>query len=119
MTEQMATQLPMRALGKQGLQASAQGLGCMSLSMGPQEQLGPASDRIAVIHRALSSGVTLLDTADMYGPYANHVLIGIYMIKPADQLRLRHALAYAPAHYSFPELHEDEWNCRQSHQGYS
>lgn len=51
----------------------------MSLSMGPQEQLGPESDRIAVIRKALSSGVTLLDTADMYGPHANHVLIGIYV----------------------------------------
>lgn len=73
----MAPQMPMRALGKQGLQASAQGLGCMSLSTGRQEELGPERDRIAVIQKALSSGITLVNTADMYGPYANHILIGM------------------------------------------
>lgn len=73
----MAPQMPLRALGKQGLQASAQGLGCMSLSTGRQEELGPESDRIALIQKALSSGITLLNTADMYGPYANHILIGM------------------------------------------
>lgn len=72
----MAPQMPTRVLGKQGLQASAQGLGCMSLSTGRQEELGPERDRIAVIQKALSSGITLLNTADMYGPYANHILIG-------------------------------------------
>lgn len=73
----MAPQMPTRALGKQGLQAPAQGLGCMSLSTGRQEELGPERDRIAVIQKALSSGITLLNTADMYGPYANHILIGM------------------------------------------
>ncbi len=73
----MAPQMPTRVLGKQGLQASAQGLGCMSLSTGRQEELGPERDRIAVIQKALSSGITLLNTADMYGPYANHILIGM------------------------------------------
>lgn len=71
--------LPIRPLGKQGLHASAQGLGCMSLSKGmyhDASNLGPEEDRIAVIHKALSSGVTLLNTADLYGPYENHVLIG-------------------------------------------
>ena len=51
----------------------------MSLSKGMYhgvDKLGPEEDRIAVIHKALASGVTLLNTADLYGPYDNHVLIG-------------------------------------------
>lgn len=73
----MTERLPIRPLGKHGLQASAQGLSCMSLSKGFYGQdPGPEAERLAVIRKALSNGVTLLDTADMYGPYENHVLIG-------------------------------------------
>ncbi len=63
-----------RAIGKQGLVVSAIGLGCMGMS----EFYGPADDgeSIATIHRALTLGVTLLDTADMYGPFANERLVG-------------------------------------------
>lgn len=71
--------LATRPLGKQGLHASAQGLGCMSLTKGfyaGDADLGPEADRIAVITTALESGITLLDTADLYGPYDNHILIG-------------------------------------------
>ena len=71
--------LPVRPIGKQGVHASAQGLGCMSLSKGAYHDastLGPEEDRIALIRKALSSGVTLLNTADMYGPYENQELIG-------------------------------------------
>ncbi len=69
----------MRPLGKHGMQASAQGLGCMSLSKGfyhEEQSLGPEEDRMGVIREALSSGLTLLDTADAYGPYDNQILIG-------------------------------------------
>lgn len=75
----MTDQLPIRPLGKQGLQASAQGLGCMSLTKGfygGDADLGPEADRIAVIKKALANGISLLDTADLYGPYDNHILIG-------------------------------------------
>ena len=79
--------LPTRPLGKQGLRAAAQGFGCMSLSKGmyhDADNLGPEEDRIAVIRKALSIGVTLLNTADLYGPYDNHVLIGNIQL-PAAQ----------------------------------
>jgi aryl-alcohol dehydrogenase-like predicted oxidoreductase len=63
-----------RKLGKQGPEVSAIGLGCMGMS----EFYGPADDAtsIAVIHGALERGVTLFDTADMYGVGRNEELVG-------------------------------------------
>ncbi len=63
-----------RKLGKSGLTVSAVGLGCMGMS----EFYGPRDEKesVATIHRALDLGVTLLDTADMYGPFTNEELVG-------------------------------------------
>jgi aryl-alcohol dehydrogenase-like predicted oxidoreductase len=63
-----------RTLGNQGLVVSELGLGCMGMS----EFYGPAdeAESIATIHRALDLGITFLDTADMYGPFTNEVLVG-------------------------------------------
>jgi aryl-alcohol dehydrogenase-like predicted oxidoreductase len=63
-----------RPLGRQGLVVSAQGLGCMGMSefyAGRDD-----AESTATIHRALDLGVTFLDTADMYGPWTNEVLVG-------------------------------------------
>ena len=62
-----------RRLGKSSLVVSAEGLGCMGMS----EFYGPSNDAesIATIHHAIDSGVTLLDTADMYGVGRNEELV--------------------------------------------
>ena len=64
-----------RKLGKNGLEVSALGLGCMGMSMA----YGPPADKqemIALIRKAVESGVTLFDTAEIYGPYTNEELVG-------------------------------------------
>jgi len=63
-----------RKLGSLGLEVGAIGLGCMGMSefYGP----GDETESIATIHRALDLGVTLLDTADIYGPHTNEQLVG-------------------------------------------
>uniref|UniRef100_A0AAU2W339 Aldo/keto reductase n=1 Tax=Streptomyces sp. NBC_00008 TaxID=2903610 RepID=A0AAU2W339_9ACTN len=63
-----------RTLGKPGLVVPAQGLGCMGMTFGYGE--ADEKEARATIDRALELGVTLLDTADMYGPYTNEELIG-------------------------------------------
>ncbi|XP_065852265.1 probable aldo-keto reductase 2 [Euphorbia lathyris] len=62
-------------LGSQGLEVSAQGLGCMGMSAfyGPPK---PDSDMITLIHHAINSGITFLDTSDVYGPHTNEILLG-------------------------------------------
>jgi aryl-alcohol dehydrogenase-like predicted oxidoreductase len=63
-----------RRLGTQGLEVGAIGLGCMGMSdfYGPRDE----AEAIATLHRALDLGVTMLDTADVYGPHTNEELVG-------------------------------------------
>ena len=64
-----------RKLGNSGLEVSALGLGCMGMS----SAYGPAADKqemIALIGAAVERGVTLFDTAEAYGPFANEELLG-------------------------------------------
>ena len=75
-----------RTLGTQGLEVSAIGLGCMGMS----DFYGTAEERdqneaIATIDRAAELGVTMLDTADMYGPFTNEELIGKALTGRRDQ----------------------------------
>jgi len=64
-----------RKLGKNGLEVSAMGLGCMGMSHG----YGPAQDTqeaIGVLRAAVERGVTFFDTAEVYGPFVNEELVG-------------------------------------------
>jgi aryl-alcohol dehydrogenase-like predicted oxidoreductase len=75
-----------KRLGGQGLEVSALGLGCMGMS----EFYGASneSEAIATIQRALDLGVTLLDTADMYGPFANERLVGKAIAARRNEVQL-------------------------------
>ncbi|MBK5307083.1 MAG: aldo/keto reductase [Frankiaceae bacterium] len=72
-----------RTLG-QGLVVSAQGLGCMGMSEFYGE--GDEAESLATIGRALDLGVTLLDTADMYGPFTNEKLVGRAIASRRDEV---------------------------------
>jgi aryl-alcohol dehydrogenase-like predicted oxidoreductase len=74
------------ALGTLGLKVSRLGLGCMGMS----EFYGTAAETesIATIHLALDQGIDFLDTADMYGPFKNEVLIGKALQGRRDQVVL-------------------------------
>ncbi|MCP1117136.1 aldo/keto reductase [Robbsia andropogonis] len=63
-----------RKLGRQGLEVSKIGLGCMGMS----QSYGPAdeAEAIATLHRALDLGITFFDTAEVYGPFTNEALLG-------------------------------------------
>jgi len=71
--------MKIKKLGTQDLKASELGLGCMGMS----EFYGEKNDdqSIKTIHRAYELGVTLFDTADIYGPFTNEILVG-KAIKP-------------------------------------
>lgn len=64
-----------RTLGRSGPEVSAIGLGCMGMSAF-YGQPSTEQDGIALIHKALDLGLTFFDTAEMYGPHTNEVLLG-------------------------------------------
>ena len=76
-----------RELGRSGLEVSAIGLGCMGMSSG----LGPAGEHgemVALLRTAVEEGVTLFDTAEMYGPFVNEELVGEALAPLRDQVAI-------------------------------
>ncbi|MCR2782991.1 MULTISPECIES: aldo/keto reductase [unclassified Microbacterium] len=74
-----------RTLGR-GLQVSAVGLGCMGMSQSYGPNPGSRGDMIAVLRSAVDLGVTLFDTAEVYGPYVNEELVGEALAPVRDQV---------------------------------
>ena len=76
--------IPQRTLGPSKVPVAALGLGCMGMS----DFYGPHDDAqsIATILRAVDLGVTLFDTADMYGPYTNERLVGHALAAHRDRV---------------------------------
>jgi aryl-alcohol dehydrogenase-like predicted oxidoreductase len=68
--------LPTRTLGPDGPPVGAIGLGCMGMSWGYNPEDRDDERSVSVIRHALDIGVTLIDTADAYGPYTNEQLVG-------------------------------------------
>jgi aryl-alcohol dehydrogenase-like predicted oxidoreductase len=76
-----------RKLGKNGMEVSAIGLGCMGMSFG----YGPPADKqemIALLRAAVERGVTFFDTAEMYGPFTNEELVGEALAPLREQVML-------------------------------
>ncbi|MCO5589057.1 hypothetical protein L7F22_043022 [Adiantum nelumboides] len=98
----MATKVQRTKLGSQGLEVSKQGLGCMGMSAyyGPPK---PEEEMIPFIRHAVDSGITFLDTSDIYGPFTNEVLVGkaIKGIRHKVQLATKFGISYENGQRSF------------------
>src|SRR3954469_12832004 len=74
-----------RALGRSGLEVSAIGLGCMTMT-GGYSGAPDRRDILALLRRAVDLGVTFFDPADIYGPHANEELVGEALAPYADHV---------------------------------
>ena len=83
-----------RTLGPNGPQVSALGLGCMGLTHAYTTNRPDESSGVDLIHRALDLGVTLLDTADIYGPETNEQLVGRAIAGRRGQIVLASKFGY-------------------------
>src|SRR5712664_1351546 len=85
-----------RKLGKSNLEVSAIGLGCMGMSF----NYGPAADKqemISLIRTAVERGITLFDTAEVYGPFTNEELVGEALAPFRGQVVIATKFGFRPA----------------------
>jgi aryl-alcohol dehydrogenase-like predicted oxidoreductase len=82
----MTTKLPQRRIGS--FEVGAIGLGCMGMTWGYNTGARDDARSAAVIHRAIELGVTLIDTADAYGPYTNEEVVGRALAGRRDEVAL-------------------------------
>src|SRR5678816_4061799 len=74
-----------RTLGRDGLEVSALGFGCMGISFG-YGQPATREEGIAIIRAAVDGGVTFFDTAEVYGPFTNEEVVGEALAPVRDQV---------------------------------
>jgi aryl-alcohol dehydrogenase-like predicted oxidoreductase len=101
-----------RTLGKDKLEVSALGLGCMGMSW----SYGPPKDKkemISLIHKAVDHGITFFDTAEVYGPYTNEELLGEALAPFRDRVVIATKFGWAPA--SEGEARWSRLNSRPEH----
>ncbi|MET1756457.1 aldo/keto reductase [Novosphingobium sp. RD2P27] len=83
-----------RNLGTQGLSVSALGLGCMNLSASYGSSVGEG-DALNLLARAVELGVTMFDTAEMYGPFKNELLVGSALRSVRDRVVIATKFGFA------------------------
>jgi len=74
-----------RTLGKNGLEVSALGYGCMGLDFGYANKISK-QDGITLIRQAVERGVTFFDTAEVYGPFTNEEMVGAALRPVRDEV---------------------------------
>src|SRR5689334_17524213 len=82
----MGLYMQKRKLGNSGIEVGEIGLGCMGMNWAYGK--GDDTESIKVIHRAIEMGVTLVDTADAYGPFTNEELVGKALKGHREQVTL-------------------------------
>ncbi len=109
--------IPLRALGRSGLEVSAIGLGCMGMSdfYGARDD----AESTETIQRAVDIGVTFLDTSDMYGPYTNERLVGNAIKGRRDEVTVatKFGIVRIPGEPTRREIRGDAAYVRQSAEG--
>jgi aryl-alcohol dehydrogenase-like predicted oxidoreductase len=103
-----------RKIGSQGLAAGTIGLGCMGMTHA--YGTGDEAESIATIHRALDCGVTMLDTAEVYGPSTNEELVGKAIRGRRDQVVLATKFGIALVSGAM-QLDGSPANCRRAVEG--
>jgi aryl-alcohol dehydrogenase-like predicted oxidoreductase len=104
-----------RKLGTSGLVTSALGLGCMGMSWVYNAAERDDAESLRVIHRALDLGVTLFDTADLYGPFLNEKLVGSALVGRRDEVVLATKVGLVPDMDLYPEKVKVTPNGRPEH----
>lgn len=83
-----------RKLGNSGLEVSALGLGCMGMSFGYGQPIDEVTG-VSLIRAAVDLGVTLFDTAEVYGPFTNEELVGKALAPVRDQVKIATKFGFA------------------------
>ncbi|KAB1218833.1 putative aldo-keto reductase 1 [Morella rubra] len=102
MAEGDKVQIPMTKLGKQGLEVSKLGFGCMGLTGAYNSPLSD-EDGISVINYAFNKGITFFDTADVYGPHSNEILLG-KALKHLPREKIQIATKFGIQRLQFPHM---------------
>jgi aryl-alcohol dehydrogenase-like predicted oxidoreductase len=96
-----------RALGDTGRTVGAVGLGCMGMSWGYEESLRRDDESVAVIRAALDLGVSLVDTADVYGAGHNEEVVGRAIRGHRDRVTLATKVGLAVDDLATRAMHRD------------